>query len=180
MSDSECEDHDYKAQRNAEMKRTYEKNCDLLFATIYKTVKAQKDQTEKFYIGPVDFTNGEEDFNLDTLYNDLTSRSDIAEVKSIKAVAYSPKAVPFVPIRDISITLHSYDISNVYVFTNNNEMENFIKQKYNRDNVDVIDGFANPMAERDNTHKYAFEYYLSRNVIKRSDSEEMIFGDELL
>lgn len=179
MSGSESEE-DYQVKRNVEMKRTYEKNCDLLFTNIYKTIKAQKDQTEKFYIGPVDFTNGEENFDLNLLYNDLTSRSDVAEVKSIKAMAYSPKAVPFIPIRDISITLHSYDNNNVYIFTNNNEMENFLKLKYKRDNVEVIGGFTNPMAERDNTHKYAFEYYLSRNVIKRSDSEEMIFGDELL
>jgi hypothetical protein len=177
---TEDENDDYQLKKNVEMKRNYEKNCDLLFATIYKTIKAQPHEGQKFYIGAIDFTNGVEDFTLNKLYEDMLIRSEVAENKNIKARAFSPKALPFTPIRDISITFHSYDIKNVYVFTNNIDIRNFISKKYNLDNIDIISNCSNPMTERDIVHKYAFEYYLSNNIIKRSDSEEMIFGDELL
>jgi hypothetical protein len=170
MSDIETE-IDYQEVRDAEMRRTWVKNCDKLFTTIYQVIKNQTDQTEKFYIGPVEFTNGEPNFNLNLVVDEMKKRSDLAVEKSNKAMLKSDKAVPFNPIDNFTIVFHYYDLTNLYHYTNNAEMNEYLS-KYEKSN-------DNPMIDRDNFHKFAFKFYLDKGVIKRRESDDMVF-DELL
>lgn len=192
---------DYVAERNKKMKENYKKNCDDLFDNIYKMVKNQSDQDVKFFIGPVDFTNGinEDNDNIKNIVSEMQIRSDARVAKNKKAAEFAAKSGKtinlgeFIEFNNLIVMFHYYNNDKLTIYIQNqNDLFNYIIKKYsdinNKDGFSTYDNkiisinskLVKPMTERDNVHKYGFQYFISENIIKRSDSEEMIFGDDLI
>lgn len=211
MSDTEQEQEiDYVAERNKKMKETYKKNCDELFDNIYKMIKSQSDQSEKFFIGPIDFNNGvdEDKANIENIIKEMNNRSNDRVAKNNKAMEFAAKSGKpiklneFVEFKNLTVMFHYYSINNLTIYViNHRELFDFVLAKYehfrkevgfemyrmrDRDTTYTCDimslssDLVKPMTERDVVHKYGFQFFIEKNIIKRSDSDDMIFTDDLI
>ena len=140
------------------------------------------------------------------LYTNLQVLNDAEIQKNIKTVqtlTQKNKPIPnsvlnFVPLENVTLVLRvfNYAHSHLVVFIHGpkmQEMYQYISDKYAAANIG-FSGYGdgenmfimftntnvNVMTESDNVHRYAYQYFLDTNIIKREEEEELIFGDDLL
>jgi hypothetical protein len=142
------------------------------------------------------------------LYKDLQVLNEKEVQKNantVQTLTQKNKPIPnsvlnFVPLENITLVLRvfNYTHNQLVVFIRGPKMEemyHYISDKYAAAKIGLCgygDGehrfimFSNSnvnvnvMTESDNVHRYAYQYFLDTNIIKREEEEELIFGDDLL
>jgi hypothetical protein len=175
MSSHETEDlstpdDDYIKRRDEDFKKNFSKNCDALYSEIARTVSAQEKDgySEKFYIGPVDFNDGNSETWFSgnkfssVIFEEMKKRNIQAREKYEKGKSFAAKNnKPFTgnqvfDIEKITYVFHAYDTNNVVLFTNNKDVVAFLLS---------IDLFLNSEKDPNNIEKKnqavdVFQYYL--------------------
>lgn len=208
----ETPEDDYLARRDQDFKKNFKSNCDALYAEIARTISSQEKDgySEKFYIGPVDFTDGrpyKNDKGLDFSWYDAFPKIIVDEMKKRNLQAKEKyangkaqaekkgevfKGKPVFEFDEITYFFHTYyeDESHLHndnaiiTVTNNHSLyESMPLPKIVTKNSNIVSKYEHmnkPMIERDTYHRLAYKYFIDKGVVKLDDEEDMIFGDELL
>jgi hypothetical protein len=138
------------------------------------------------------------------LYKDLQVLNEKEVQKNantVQTLTQKNKPIPnsvlnFVPLENILLVLRvfNYTHNQLVVFIRGPkmlEMYQYISDKYTAANIG-FSGYGdgenhfimftntnvNVMTESDNVHRYAYQYFLDTNIIKREEEDELIFGDD--
>jgi hypothetical protein len=181
--------------------------ADVLLTTRRQCTEGQKEYfyiSELKFMDGADPERAEELIFFRNLYKDLQvlNEKEIQKnANTVQTLTQKNKPIPnsvlnFVPLENITLVLRvfTYTHNQLVVFIRGPEMKEmyqYISDKY-ADAKIVCHGYGdgenefimftntnvNVMTESDNVHRYAYQYFLDRNIIKREKEDEFIFGDD--
>jgi hypothetical protein len=183
--------------------------ADVLLTTRRQCADGQKEYfyiSELKFMDGADPERAEELIFFRNLYKDLQVLNEKEVQKNantVQTLTQKNKPIPnsvlnFVPLENITFVLRvfNYTHNQLVVFIRGPKMEemyHYITDKYAAAKIGLcvygdganifimfINTNINVMTESDNVHRYAYQYFLDRNIIKREEEEELIFGDDLL
>jgi hypothetical protein len=181
--------------------------ADVLLTTRRQCADGQKEFfyiSELKFMDGADPERAEELIFFRNLYKDLQVLNEKEVQKNantVQTLTQKNKPIPnsvlnFVPLENITLVLRvfTYTHNQLIVFIRGPKMEemyHYITDKYIAakigchgygDGANMFIMFTNKnvnvMTESDNVHRYAYQYFLDRNIIKREKEDDFIFGDD--